>query len=134
MLTDPMPAEAVEIAHKQILLAAEDLDGYAVASLLLEAAGAWGVPALWEQVCRPLLARLPGRTASEIVVVHALCEGVRSGLTRTAGSRAGRCPPAGAAGRRRPRGARPRPARARRRAARAGRAVSTSVPRCPGPR
>lgn len=75
-----MPADAVEIAHKQILLAAEDLDGNAVASLLLEAAEAWGVPALWEQVCRPLLARLPGRTASETVVVHALCEGVRVGF------------------------------------------------------
>ncbi|WP_244235985.1 transcriptional regulator [Micromonospora inaquosa] len=80
MLTDPMPAEAVEIAHKQVLLAAEDLDANAVAALLLELTGAWGVPALWEQVCRPLLARLPGRTPVEVVIGHALFEGVRVGL------------------------------------------------------
>ncbi|WP_258400620.1 transcriptional regulator [Micromonospora saelicesensis] len=80
MLTDPMPAEAVEIAHKQVSLAAEDLDANAVATLVLELAEAWGVPALWEQVCRPLLARLSGRTAAEVVVEHALCEGVRVGL------------------------------------------------------
>ncbi|RQX03359.1 transcriptional regulator [Micromonospora inaquosa] len=75
-----MPAEAVEIAHKQVLLAAEDLDANAVAALLLELTGAWGVPALWEQVCRPLLARLPGRTPVEVVIGHALFEGVRVGL------------------------------------------------------
>ena len=75
-----MPAEAVEIAHKQVSLAAEDLDANAVATLVLELAEAWGVPALWEQVCRPLLARLSGRTAVEVVVEHALCEGVRVGL------------------------------------------------------
>lgn len=75
-----MPAEAVEIAHKQVSLAAEDLDANGVASVLLELAGAWGVPALWEQVCRPLLARLSGRTAVEVVIAHALCEGVRVGL------------------------------------------------------
>ncbi|WFE49033.1 transcriptional regulator [Micromonospora sp. WMMD1155] len=80
VLTDPMPAEAVEIAHKQVLSAAEDLDGNSVATLVLEMAGAWGVPAVWEQVCRPLLARLPGRTAAEVVVEHALCEGLRVGL------------------------------------------------------
>ncbi|WP_225855179.1 transcriptional regulator [Micromonospora noduli] len=80
MLTDPMPAEAVEIAHKQVSLAAEDLDANAVATLVLELAEAWGVPALWEQVCHPLLARLSGRTAVEVVVEHALCEGVRVGL------------------------------------------------------
>lgn len=80
VLTDPMPAEAVEIAHKQVLLAAEDLDGHGVATLVLELAEAWGVPALWEQVCRPLLARLPGRTAAELVVEHALSEGVRVAL------------------------------------------------------
>jgi MerR family transcriptional regulator, light-induced transcriptional regulator len=78
--TDPMPAEAVEIAHKQVSLAAEDLDANGVASLLLELAETWGVPALWEQVCRPLLARLPGRTAVEVVIEHALFEGVRVGL------------------------------------------------------
>ncbi|SCF24755.1 transcriptional regulator [Micromonospora chokoriensis] len=77
VLTDPMPAEAVEIAHKQVRSAAEDLDGHGVATLVLELAQAWGVPALWEQVCRPLLARLPGRTPAEVVVEHALSEGVR---------------------------------------------------------
>ncbi|WP_433132181.1 transcriptional regulator [Micromonospora sp. CA-240977] len=80
MLTEPMPAETVESAHKQVSLAAEDLDGNAVATLVLELAEAWGVPALWEQVCRPLLARLPGRNAAEVAVEHALCEGVRVGL------------------------------------------------------
>ncbi|MBM0202780.1 transcriptional regulator [Micromonospora sp. STR1s_5] len=75
-----MPAAAVEIAHKQVSLAAEDLDGNAVATLVSELAEAWGVPALWEQVCRPLLARLSGRSAAEVVVEHALCEGVRVGL------------------------------------------------------
>ncbi|MEU4474644.1 transcriptional regulator [Micromonospora sp. NPDC023888] len=80
MLTEPMPAETVEIAHKQVSLAAEDLDGNAVATLVLELAETWGVPALWEQVCRPVLARLPGRAAAEVAVEHALCEGVRVGL------------------------------------------------------
>ncbi|MDG4809178.1 transcriptional regulator [Micromonospora sp. WMMD1120] len=76
MLTDPMPAEAVQIAHKQLSLAAEDLDANAVASLLLELAETWGVPALWEQVCRPLLERPPGGAATG----HALVEGVRVGF------------------------------------------------------
>ncbi|MEV5209551.1 transcriptional regulator [Micromonospora sp. NPDC053740] len=80
MLTDPMPAEAVEIAHKQVSLAAEDLDANGVATLVLDLVEAWGVPALWEQVCRPLLARLSGRTAAEIVIEHSLFEGVRVGL------------------------------------------------------
>ncbi|MFG1883054.1 transcriptional regulator [Micromonospora sp. NPDC049102] len=80
MLTDPMPADAVQTALKQVSLAAEDLDGNRVASLMLELAAEWGVPALWEQVCQPLLARLPGRDAAEIAVEHALSEGVRVGL------------------------------------------------------
>ncbi|MBM0275395.1 transcriptional regulator [Micromonospora sp. STR1s_6] len=71
-----MPAEAVQVARRQLSLAAEDLDANAVASLLLELAETWAVPALWEQACRPLLARLPGRTATG----HALFEGVRVGL------------------------------------------------------
>ncbi|MBQ0905648.1 transcriptional regulator [Micromonospora sp. U21] len=74
-----MPAEAVEIAHKLVSLAAEDLDGNRVATMMLELAGEWGVPALWEQVCQPLLARLTGG-AGEIAVEHALCVGVRVGL------------------------------------------------------
>ncbi|MFF0152050.1 transcriptional regulator [Micromonospora sp. NPDC005203] len=80
MLTEPMPAGTVEIAYEQVSLAAEDLDGNAVATLVLQVAEAWGVPALWEQVCRPLLARLRGRTAAEVAVEHALFEGVRVGL------------------------------------------------------
>ncbi|MEH1169236.1 transcriptional regulator [Micromonospora sp. CPCC 205539] len=80
MLTDLMPAEAVESAHKRFSLAAEDLDGNRVARVLLDMAGAWGLPAFWEQVCRPLLARLPGRTPAEMATEHALCEGIRVGL------------------------------------------------------
>ncbi|MCF0093637.1 transcriptional regulator [Micromonospora sp. MH99] len=80
MLTHPIPADAVQTAHKGVFLAAEDLDGNRVATLTLELADEWGVPALWEQVCRPLLARLSGRTAAEIAVEHALSEGVRVGL------------------------------------------------------
>ncbi|MFC5927571.1 transcriptional regulator [Micromonospora vulcania] len=80
MLTDPMPAEAVQAAHKRVSLAAEDLDDTHVAAVLLELADAWGVPTLWEQVCQPLLTRLRGRTPADIAVEHALCEGVRVGL------------------------------------------------------
>ncbi|MCM0676690.1 transcriptional regulator, partial [Micromonospora phytophila] len=80
VLTEPMPAEVVATARKRLSLAAEDLDGNRVAALVIELAGDWGVPALWEQVCVPLLAALPGRTATEIAVEHALSEGVRVGL------------------------------------------------------
>ncbi|MGC4773611.1 transcriptional regulator [Micromonospora sp. DT44] len=80
MLTDPMPADAVQTALKRVSLAAEDLDGNRVAALMLELAAEWGVPALWEQVCQPLLAPLSGRDAGEIAVEHALSEGVRVGL------------------------------------------------------
>lgn len=80
VLTDPMPADAVETTRKRIRLATEDLDGNRVATVLLEMAEAWGVPALWEQICRPLLAQLPGRTPAEIAIEHALCEGMRVGL------------------------------------------------------
>ncbi|MEV0214639.1 transcriptional regulator [Micromonospora sp. ALFpr18c] len=80
MLTDPMPAEAVETAHKRVRLAAEDLDGNRVATLMLELADEWGVPAVWERVCQPLLGRLSGRSATEIAIERALCEGVRVGL------------------------------------------------------
>jgi hypothetical protein len=80
VLTDPMPADAVQTALKRVSLAAEDLDGNRVASLVLELAGEWGVPTLWEQVCRALLARLSGRDAAESAVELALSEGVRVGL------------------------------------------------------
>ncbi|MFC4017902.1 transcriptional regulator [Micromonospora sp. GCM10011542] len=80
MLTDPMPADAVQTAHKRVSLAAEDLDGNRVAAIVVELAGGWGVPALWEQVCRPLLSGLAGHTATEIAVEHALSEGIRVGL------------------------------------------------------
>ncbi|MGC4875559.1 transcriptional regulator [Micromonospora sp. DT43] len=80
MLTHPMPADAVQTALKRVFLAAEDLDGNRVALLTRELAAQWGVPALWEQVCRPLLAGLSGRTAAEVAVEHALAEGVRVGL------------------------------------------------------
>ncbi|WP_433392692.1 transcriptional regulator [Micromonospora sp. KLBMP9576] len=80
MLTDPMPAGAVEAARKQISLAAEDLDSSRVALLVGEVADVWGAAALWEQVCVPMLAALPGHTAIGVAVEHALAEGVRVGL------------------------------------------------------
>ncbi|WP_245712863.1 transcriptional regulator [Micromonospora nigra] len=79
-MTESMPAEAVETARKRLLLAAEDLDGNRVAALVGELAEQWGVPALWERVCVPLLAALRGHTATEVAVEHAFSEGVRSGL------------------------------------------------------
>lgn len=80
MVTDPMPADAVEDARKQLTLAAEDLDGNRVAALVVEAAGRWGVAPVWEGVCSPMLATLPGRSAAEVAVEHAFSEGLRSGL------------------------------------------------------
>ncbi|MER7460130.1 transcriptional regulator [Micromonospora sp. NPDC126480] len=70
----------MEIARKRLALAAEDLAGDRVAALVTDLAHEWGVPALWEQVCVPALAALPGHAAGEIAVEHALSEGVRAGL------------------------------------------------------
>jgi hypothetical protein len=42
VLTDPMPAEAVQTAHTRVSLAAEDLDGNRVAALVVELVGGWG--------------------------------------------------------------------------------------------
>lgn len=75
-----MPQQAVESAYKQVSLAAGDLNGNGVATLVLELADTWGVPALWEQVCKPLLAQLPECGATEVAVERALCEGVRVAL------------------------------------------------------
>ncbi|MBY8875345.1 transcriptional regulator [Micromonospora sp. PLK6-60] len=75
-----MPAEAAEAARKRLALAAEDLDGTRVAGELRELATGHGVPAVWQQVCVPLLAALPGLTGAEIAVEHALAEGIRTGL------------------------------------------------------
>ncbi|WP_432954333.1 transcriptional regulator [Micromonospora haikouensis] len=80
MLTDSMPAEAVETARKRLLAAAEDLDANEVAALLLALAADHGVLASWQQVCVPLLAALRGHTAAEVATEHALSEGVRIGL------------------------------------------------------
>ncbi|WP_254909883.1 transcriptional regulator [Micromonospora sp. NBS 11-29] len=80
MVTEPMPPEAVEDARKHLTLAAEDLDGNRVAALIVESAGRWGVAPLWERVCAPMLAALPGRGAAEVAVEHAFSEGIRSGL------------------------------------------------------
>ncbi|MEV1144547.1 transcriptional regulator, partial [Micromonospora sp. NPDC049799] len=80
MLTEGVSADAVEVARKRLSLAAEDLDGNRVAALIVDFAGQWGAPALWERVCIPMLAALPGHTATEIAVEHALSEGVRVGL------------------------------------------------------
>ncbi|SCF22784.1 hypothetical protein GA0070216_10745 [Micromonospora matsumotoense] len=80
MLTDPMPVEVVETAHKRLSAAAEDLDANLVAALVLEFAADAGVAAVWEGLCVPLLAGLRGRDAAEIAVEHALSEGIRIGL------------------------------------------------------
>ncbi|MGB2568986.1 transcriptional regulator [Micromonospora citrea] len=80
MQTRPMPADAVQEARKRLAAAAEDLDANRVAALVLEFAAASGVAAVWEQLCVPLLATLHGQTPGEIVVEHALSEGVRVGL------------------------------------------------------
>ncbi|MFG1904881.1 hypothetical protein [Micromonospora carbonacea] len=80
MLTDSMPAEAVETARKRLSAAAEDLDANEVAALLLALAADHGVLASWQQVCVPLLAALRGHTAAEVATEHALSEGVRIGL------------------------------------------------------
>ncbi|SCF31350.1 hypothetical protein GA0070564_105368 [Micromonospora mirobrigensis] len=80
VLTLPLPAEAAEAARKRLSLAAEDLDGSRVAAEVLDLAAGHGVPALWEQVCLPVLAALPGHTGGEVAVEHALSEGIRVGL------------------------------------------------------
>ncbi|RKN40299.1 transcriptional regulator [Micromonospora endolithica] len=80
VLTEGVPAEVVEIVRKRLSLAAEDLDGNRIAALVTEFADQWGVPALWERVCAPMLAALPGHTATEIAVERAFSEGVRVGL------------------------------------------------------
>lgn len=80
VLTQPMPADAVEPARKQLCAAAEDLDDQRVAALVLDLAAEAGVAAAWEQVCLPLLATLRGDGAAEIAVEHALAEGIRVGL------------------------------------------------------
>ncbi|MFC4147133.1 transcriptional regulator [Micromonospora mangrovi] len=80
MLTEPMRAGAVETARKRLVTAAEDLDGSRVAAQVVQSAHELGVVPVWERVCVPLLAALPGRTPGEIAVEHALAEGVRVGL------------------------------------------------------
>ncbi|WP_231921300.1 transcriptional regulator [Micromonospora auratinigra] len=80
MLTEKMPADAVEAARKRLSAAAEDLDDNQVAALVLDLAAEAGVTAVWEQVCLPLMAGLRGQSAAEIAVEHALSEGVRVGL------------------------------------------------------
>lgn len=80
MSTDLTRAGAVETARKRLAIAAEDLDGNRVAAHVVESAHELGVVPVWERVCAPLLAALPGRGAAEIAVGHALAEGVRVGL------------------------------------------------------
>ena len=80
MVAEAMPGDAVEDVRKHLTLAAEDLDGNRVAALVVEAAGRWGVTAVWERVCAPMLAALPGHSAVEVAVEHAFAEGIRSGL------------------------------------------------------
>ncbi|MEH0829260.1 MULTISPECIES: transcriptional regulator [unclassified Micromonospora] len=78
MLTEPMPADAVEAARKRLAVAAEDLDANQVAALVLDLAAEAGVAAVWERVC--VLGSLRGHSATEIAIEHALSEGVRIGL------------------------------------------------------
>ncbi|MGC4893569.1 transcriptional regulator [Micromonospora sp. DT31] len=80
MVTEAMPGDAVEDVRKHLTLAAEDLDGNRVAALVVEAAGRWGVAAVWERVCAPMLAALPGHSGVDVAVEHAFSEGIRSGL------------------------------------------------------
>lgn len=80
VLTEPIPADAVEPARKRLRAAAEDLDDQRIAALVLDLAAAAGVAVAWEQVCLPLLATLRGDGAAEIAVEHALAEGIRVGL------------------------------------------------------
>lgn len=80
MLSEELPAETVGTARKRLLAAAEDLDSNRVAGLIMELAAESAVGAVWNQVCVPLLAAQPGRSAAEIAVEHALSEGIRVGL------------------------------------------------------
>ncbi|MDH6461296.1 hypothetical protein M2302_001466 [Micromonospora sp. A200] len=80
MLTEPMPADAVEAARKRLAVAAEDLDANRIAALVRDLAAEAGVAPVWERVRRPLLGGPRGHSATEIAVEHALSEGVRIGL------------------------------------------------------
>ncbi|MEH0985957.1 transcriptional regulator [Micromonospora sp. CPCC 205556] len=95
MLTEPMPAEAVEAGRKRLGAAAEDLDANQVAALVLELAAEVGVAAVWQQVCVPLLGAFHGQAAAEIAVEHALSEGVRIGLDVHGRERGRQLPPDG---------------------------------------
>ena len=64
MVAEAMPGDAVEDVRKHLTLAAEDLDGNRVAALVVEAAGRWGVTAVWERVCAPMLAALRAAAAA----------------------------------------------------------------------
>ncbi|MBO4204935.1 cobalamin-dependent protein [Micromonospora echinofusca] len=80
VLTEGLPQESVAAARERLVAAADDLDTNRVAALIVELARVNGLVRTWEQVCVPLLSMLPGRTAAEIAVEHALSEGIRAGL------------------------------------------------------
>ncbi len=71
---------AAEATRARLWTAAYDIDTDRVAHLLVEQVGRSGVLDVWDRVCLPLLAALPGRTGVEIAAEHALSEGIRRGL------------------------------------------------------
>jgi hypothetical protein len=75
---DPQPA------RDRLRRAGDRLDPYRVADLVVELAGVAGVVEVWDLLCVPLLAGLPGRAGIDIAVEHALSEGIRAGLDRHA--------------------------------------------------
>lgn len=80
MLIDGSPRGAIDLARTRLLAAGHDLDPYRVAGLVTDLARILGVPAVWERLCVPVLAGLPGATPADIAVEHAVSEGVRAGL------------------------------------------------------
>jgi hypothetical protein len=75
---DPQPA------RDRLRRAGDRLDPYRVADLVVELAGVAGVVEVWDLLCVPLLAGLPGRAGIDIAVEHTLSEGIRAGLDRHA--------------------------------------------------
>nr|MDT0656526.1 transcriptional regulator [Micromonospora sp. DSM 115978] len=84
MLTNGVAQARGRSAVERLYAAGARLDPYRVADLVVDLVATAGVVPAWDEVCVPLLARLPGRVASEIAVEHALTEGIRVGLDRHA--------------------------------------------------
>ncbi|MDG4830272.1 transcriptional regulator [Solwaraspora sp. WMMD1047] len=84
MLTEGASRVDPQPARDRLRRAGDRLDPYRVADLVAELAGAAGVVEVWDQLCVPLLAGLPGRAGIDIAVEHTLSEGIRAGLDRHA--------------------------------------------------